>query len=175
MTDFAIVTVIHDSAPELERLLASVERFLEPRPRIVVVDSGSSDDGAELAGRSSAEVVTLEDNLGFGAANNVGLQRVSAPVTALVNPDVELLDNGLLELVSEARARDALLVPRLLNADGSIQDSAHPLPGTLEALVPAALPRPLLPGPLRRRYEPWRSDRAPDGGLGHRRLRGGPH
>ena len=25
--------------------------------------------------------------------------------------------------------------------------------------MPAALPRPLLPGPLRRRYEPWRSER----------------
>ena len=54
--------------------------------------------------------------------------------------------------------REALLVPRLLNVDGSVQDSAHPLPGTVEALVPALVPRPLLPAKLRRRYEPWRSD-----------------
>ena len=80
-------------------------------------------------------------------------------MTALINPDVELLDDGLTRLVDEAARREALLVPRLLNADGSVQDSAHPLPGTFEALIPAAVPRPLLPGPLRRRYEPWRSTR----------------
>ena len=100
----------------------------------------------------------LDANRGFGAANNAGLELVTEPVTVLVNPDVELLDDGLLALVAEAGSRDALVVPRLLNADGSVQDSAHPLPGTLEALVPAALPRPLLPAPLRRRYEPWRSE-----------------
>jgi GT2 family glycosyltransferase len=39
-----------------------------------------------------------------------------------------------------------------------VQDSAHPPPGTVEALVPAVVPRPLLPAPLRRRHEPWRSE-----------------
>jgi GT2 family glycosyltransferase len=102
-------------------------------------------------------VVELGGNLGFGAGCNAGLERASAPVTALVNPDVELLDAGLAQLADEARAARAILAPRLLNSDGSIQDSAHPRPGTLEGLVPALLPRPLLPGPLRRRYEPWRS------------------
>lgn len=160
MTAFAIVTVIHDSEAELAGLLGSVERRLEPRPRVVVVDSGSSDGGAALAREWGAELVDLGGNLGFGAANNAGLERVREPVTALVNPDVELLDDGLARLVDLAASHDALEVPRLLNADGSVQDSAHPLPGTLEGLVPALVPRPLLPGALRRRYEPWRSDDA---------------
>lgn len=159
MTGFAVLTVIHDSARELERLLASIERFLRPPPRVIVVDSGSTDAGADVARAAGAEVVELDGNPGFGAANNAGLARVSAPVTALLNPDTELLDDGLTKLVAEAATRNALLVPRLLNPDGSVQDSAHPPPGTIEALIPAALPRPLLPGPLRRRYEPWRSNR----------------
>jgi N-acetylglucosaminyl-diphospho-decaprenol L-rhamnosyltransferase len=157
VSDFAIVTVIHNSAAELERLLASIERYLEPRPQLVVVDSGSGDGGAELARDHDAEVIVLDGNRGFGAASNAGLERVTAPVTALVNPDVELLDDGLAQLADEAAGRNALLVPRLINADGSVQDSAHPPPGTLESLIPAAVPRPLLPGALRRRYEPWRS------------------
>ena len=157
MTAFAIVTVIHDSAADLRRLLGSIERHLEPRPRVVVVDSGSGDDGAEIAREWGAELVDLGGNRGFGAGNNAGLERVREPVTALVNPDVELLDGGLARLAELALARNALFVPRLLNADGSVQDSAHPVPGTVEAFVPAVLPRPLLPPPLRRRYEPWRS------------------
>jgi len=158
VTAFAVVTVIHDSAAELRGLLDSIERHLDPRPRVVVVDSGSHDDGAALARERGAEVVELDGNRGFGAGNNAGLERVREPVTALVNPDVELLDDGLARLAELAAAHDALFVPRLLNADGSVQDSAHPLPGTLEAFVPALFPRPLLPPPLRRRYEPWRSE-----------------
>ena len=158
MNAFAIVTVIHNSEAELDGLLDSVARHLHPRPRVVVVDSGSSDGGAARARDWGAEVVDLGANRGFGAANNAGLERVREPVAALVNPDVELLDDGLVRLAELAASHEALEVPRLLNADGSVQDSAHPLPGTLEAFVPALLPRPLLPGSLRRRYEPWRSD-----------------
>ena len=158
MSAFAIVTVIHDSAAELRGLLDSIDRHLDPRPRVVVVDSGSGDDGAALARERGAEVVELGGNLGFGAGNNAGIELVREPVTALVNPDVELLDDGLARLADLALTRQALFVPRLLNADGTVQDSAHPLPGTVEGLVPALLPRPLLPRGIRTRYEPWRSD-----------------
>ena len=102
---FAIVTVIHDSEPELRGLLDSVDRHLDPRPRVIVVDSGSSDGGAALASERGAEVVDLGGNLGFGAGNNAGLELVREPVTALVNPDVELLDDGLARLAELALTR----------------------------------------------------------------------
>ena len=159
MTRFALVTVIHDSADDLRRLLASVDRCLDPAPEVVVVDSGSTDAGAEVARAHGAGVVDLGANLGFGAGSNAGLEQVTEAVTVLINPDVEPIDAGLSRLAGEAGRRDALLAPRLLNFDGSIQDSAHQLPGTLEAFIPAAVPRFLLPGPLRARYEPWRSAR----------------
>jgi N-acetylglucosaminyl-diphospho-decaprenol L-rhamnosyltransferase len=154
LTSFAIVTVIHDSESELGGLLHSVEQLPEPRPRVVVVDSGSTDGGAALAGDRGAEVVRLDGNRGFGAGCNAGIERVSEPVTAFVNPDVELLDGGLARLAADTLAGGALLAPRLLNADGTVQDSAHPLPGRLGSLVPAVVPRGLLPA----RFEPWRSD-----------------
>jgi N-acetylglucosaminyl-diphospho-decaprenol L-rhamnosyltransferase len=152
--DYAIVTVIHDSESELPLLLGSVARLPEPRPRVIVVDSGSRDGGAALAAEHGAEVIALDGNRGFGAGCNAGIERVTETVTAFVNPDVELLDDGLSRLASDAVAGGALLAPRLLNPDGSVQDSAHPLPGRIDALVPALLPRWLLPG----RYEPWQSD-----------------
>ena len=159
MTRFAVVTVTHNSERDLGRLLDSLERNLPERPQLIVVDSGSLDGSAELASERGAQVVELDHNAGFGTACNAGLALVDAPVTALVNPDVELLDGGLAELARRALAADAILAPRLLNADGTTQDSAHPPPGRIDDLVPALLPRPLLPSALRRRYEPWRSER----------------
>jgi N-acetylglucosaminyl-diphospho-decaprenol L-rhamnosyltransferase len=155
---FSAVVVLHDSEPDLARLLDSLDAHLTERPQLVVVDSGSRDAGADLARERGAEVVELADNPGFGAASNRGVELASGDVVALLNPDVELLDAGLLELVALARERDALFVPRLLNADGTPQRSAHSLPGRAGALLPALVHPPLLPTPLRLRAEPWRAE-----------------
>jgi N-acetylglucosaminyl-diphospho-decaprenol L-rhamnosyltransferase len=144
---FSIVTVLHQSAPELPRLLRSVDAHLHPRPQIVAVDSGSTDGGADLARDAGAEVIVLEGNPGFGAATNAGVQLARHDVTVLLNPDCELLDGGLAELAARAAARDALLVPRLLDPAGSPQRSAHPLPGRPASLLRAVLPGPALPQP----------------------------
>jgi GT2 family glycosyltransferase len=157
----SLVVVIHDSAADLARLLASVEQHLATPAELVVVDSGSSSpDGAELARAAGAVVVELPGNPGFGAANNAGVARASGSVCALVNPDIVLLDGGLIRLADGAVGRDMLLVPRLLNDDGSVQRSAHPLPGQVGGLLPALLPPALLPRGVRERAEPWRGDRA---------------
>jgi GT2 family glycosyltransferase len=146
---FSVVVVLHDSAAELRALLASLDACLPRRPQLIVVDSGSADDGARLARDAGADVVVLDGNPGFGAANNAGLERARHDVTVLLNPDCELLDAGLARLAQLAAQRDALVVPRLLNADGTLQRSAHPLPGTPAALMRAALPTRALPEPHR--------------------------
>jgi N-acetylglucosaminyl-diphospho-decaprenol L-rhamnosyltransferase len=158
---FTAVIVLHDSEPELRLLLDSLDRHLDDAPQLVVVDSGSSDDGARLARERGAEVVELPGNPGFGAANNAGVSRAGHDVTVLLNPDCELLDGSLAALAALARRHPrALHAPRLLNADGSVQRSAHPLPGTPGALLPALIHAPLLPRAVRERVEPHRSTTA---------------
>ena len=129
------MVVIHDSAAELELLLDSIARHLEPPPQVVVVDAGSSDGGPRFARERGADLIELDANPGFGAATNAGVKHAESDVAVLVNPDVELLDGGLAALAERARAHDALLAPRLLNRDGSVQRSAHPPPGRAEALI----------------------------------------
>jgi N-acetylglucosaminyl-diphospho-decaprenol L-rhamnosyltransferase len=155
-----LVIVTHDSARELPALLRSIDRHLAASaPQVVVVDSGSRDDSAAIASAHGAEVVCLQDNPGFGAANVAGVERARGEVTVLLNPDCELVDASLAGLAAEAAGRDVLLVPRLLNTDRTLQRSAHPSPGRPSALVPAVLPPRLLPRALRERLEPWRGDR----------------
>jgi N-acetylglucosaminyl-diphospho-decaprenol L-rhamnosyltransferase len=158
MTPFSIVVVLHDSAGPLPALLASLGRLPSP-PQLIVVDTASSDEGPALARAAGAEVVVLGNNPGFGAANNVGVERAEHPVTVLLNPDCELLD-GSLALLTARAAGGELWVPRLLNPDGSLQRSAYPLPGTVGALLPAVVHPPILPEPLLERVEPFRSERA---------------
>ena len=150
--------MLHDSAGPLPALLASLGRLPSP-PQLIVVDTASSDEGPALARAAGAEVVELGDNPGFGAANNVGVERAEHPVTVLLNPDCELLD-GSLALLAARAAGGELWVPRLLNPDGSLQRSAYPLPGTVGALLPAVVHPPILPEPLLERVEPFRSERA---------------
>lgn len=154
---FAVVVVLHESAADIMRLLASIDRSLGAPPQLVCVDTGSRDDGAARAQAWGADVVRLDGNPGFGAANNAGIARVTADVTVLLNPDCELRDDGLARLAASAEGRDALLVPRLRNGDGSVQRSAHPVPGGWDALLPAVVHPPMLPRPLRERFEPWRA------------------
>jgi GT2 family glycosyltransferase len=144
-----VVTVLHGSRPHLERLLDSLDRHVPQEIQLVAVDTGPDDGGAQLARERGGEVLELPDNPGFGAANNAGVVRARHDVTALLNPDVELLDGGLLELAGRVRERDALAVPRLLNPDGSVQDTAHPVPGTRGEILRALLPARLAPQPYR--------------------------
>lgn len=155
---FGAAIVIHNSERYLEALFDSLERHIDPAPELIVVDTGSTDAGAEIARARGAKVIDRPDNPGFGIANNVAIAQLQSDICVLLNPDIELLDDGLMRLVQLARSRRALLAPRLLNHDGTIQRSAHPPPGTFGALVPAFIHPLALPRSLRLRADPWRSE-----------------
>jgi N-acetylglucosaminyl-diphospho-decaprenol L-rhamnosyltransferase len=135
-----VVTVAHRSADELASLLPTLPAGAE----VIVVDTDGSAAGVP------ATVVERHDNPGFGAANNAGVARANGEVTVLLNPDIVATPVGVERLATLAAGREALIVPRLRNADGSVQRSAFALPGK-----PSAIANALSPGPWRR--EPWRS------------------
>ncbi len=159
-SELAIVTVTHNSSAELGRMLSSVARHL-PGSRVVVVDSGSDDDSLAVARATpSTSVIDLGTNAGFGAGCNAGVASVSEPVTVLLNPDVELLDNSLLELADQAltpAGSARLLAPRVLYPEGARQDTVHPLPTSAADLVRALVPAASLPDALAQPLAPWRA------------------
>ena len=75
MNSWSLVTVTFKSRPDLERFWAGgVASGIE----WIVVDNASTDGSAELAESLGATVVRLSKNVGFGAANNVGIELASA-------------------------------------------------------------------------------------------------
>jgi N-acetylglucosaminyl-diphospho-decaprenol L-rhamnosyltransferase len=138
---YSVVVVTWECAGHLRGLVASMNAHLDGSQELVVVDNASSDDPeAALRGwKGPSRFVGLDSNRGFGPASNVGVAEVDRPATVLLNPDTELLDDGLDRLAAAALDLDGLVGPRVLNS----------------ALVPGALQ----PAALAARTEPYRLER----------------
>ena len=126
MEDATVVVVTYDATPWIERCLESIGRT-----PAVVVDCGSK-DGTVAAVRSRFPSVTLleVENRGLGAAWNVGLRASDTRYTLLLNADAWLVGDALARLVAFAdeRPRAAIVAPRLLNPNGSLQRSVRGFP-----------------------------------------------
>ena len=156
--DFSIVIVTWNSGSDLANLLDSVSEHLPGGPEVVVVDNCSSDGSVAAAENweGGARVLSMPTNVGFGTANNAGVQACQTDTLVLLNPDTLLVDASLGALADAARRSRALLGPRLLNPDGSWQPSASAPPGGPAETLRLLLPGPLMPGALKARAEPWR-------------------
>lgn len=96
---------------------------------IVVVDNASTDNSAEMVAHEFPEVrlIRLNANVGFGRANNAGLQQTEGRFILLLNPDVTVMPGCV------GRLADFLLVrpdvgavgPRLQRPDGSLDLAAR--------------------------------------------------
>jgi GT2 family glycosyltransferase len=120
--------------------LRSIEAHLPAQLETTVVVDNASFDGTVEAIREAfpaVKVIEHRRNLGFAAAVNRGIEALpEAPVICLLNPDAELLDDGLREAAHYLAANPAVgvLGGRILNSDGSIQPSARAFPSHRNAL-----------------------------------------
>lgn len=133
--DAWIVVVNWNGADLLPSCLASLAAQSRPA-RVIVVDNGSTDASAQaVSAWPGVEWLPLGVNLGFAAANNVGLRRAlrgGARWVGIVNTDVQLEPSWLAELVSvgerhpEVGLLGGLLVfahdPETVNSTGLVLD-----------------------------------------------------
>jgi GT2 family glycosyltransferase len=121
----AVVVVTYDALPWLERCLASVRDY-----PTVVVDHGSRDGTLDAARGFDHVRVVEQENRGVGAGWNRGIAETSEPWVLLLNADAWVLRDAVARLVEfgEARPDAALVGPRLLNTDGTLQRSARGYP-----------------------------------------------
>jgi N-acetylglucosaminyl-diphospho-decaprenol L-rhamnosyltransferase len=130
MSFLAAVVVSYESRDDLLRCLASLRDDAGMPVQIVVVDNASTDGSAAAARDAFPEATVVEAgaNLGFGAANNLGLRHTDADLVLLLNPDAELRPGALRRLcdVLEERPQVVAVGPRTLNEDGTPQVSFGP-------------------------------------------------
>jgi len=122
----ACVVVTYDALPWIERCLESVAGV-----ETLVVDHGSSDRTVDAVRERFPAVRVIEaENRGLAAGWNRGIAETSSDYVLVLNADAWLVEGGLTALVDAARRhpRAAVVGPRLLNTDGSLQRSVRGFP-----------------------------------------------
>jgi GT2 family glycosyltransferase len=132
-----VVIVNYNTRDLLRDCLRSVR--LEAPREVVVVDNASSDGSAEMVQTEYpwAMLHSNKTNVGYGTAANQGIASCTAKYVLLLNSDT-LLPTGALPALStylDEHPAAAVLGPRLINSDGTLQASCYPFPGTLSWIV----------------------------------------
>lgn len=125
-SDVSVVVVTLDALPWLERCLASVEGY-----ETVVVDHGSRDGTRELVqDRFPAVRLVEQENRGLAAGWNRGMRETAGRYVLLLNADAWVVGDAVERLAAfaDANRRAAVVGPRLLNPDGTLQRSARGFP-----------------------------------------------
>jgi N-acetylglucosaminyl-diphospho-decaprenol L-rhamnosyltransferase len=139
VADLSIIIVSFNTAGELTQCLASLRDHPPAVPHdTVVVDNASSDSTVETL-RSSWPGVRLignTANVGFAAANNIGIRATSGEFVLLLNSDTIVPAGALDTLVDALKARPALAAigPRLVDAEGRTEVSFGPMMGPFNEL-----------------------------------------
>lgn len=155
-SDVRVGIVSFNTAELLDRCLQALPDALAGlRAEVVVVDNASTDESASVAKRHAfVEVRRNLTNTGYAAAMNDALVGTAAPVLIALNPDTEPPPASLRSLIERLHAHDrtGLVVPRLLNADGSLQPSVHRFPSIALAATANLVPARALQSSLGRRF-----------------------
>jgi GT2 family glycosyltransferase len=122
----ATCDIVVVSYNQRERLLAGLAsaQAADPNLRLIVVDNASG-DGSAAAVREAfprADLLALDDNVGFAAAVNRGAALGTAPHILLLNNDARLTPEALERLTRALDDADAVAAgPRLLGAGGAVE------------------------------------------------------
>jgi GT2 family glycosyltransferase len=123
----AVVIVTANPGPLLGQALAHVARQTLAPDRVILVDNASTDGSVDAAEEEhpEVEIISLDRNLGFAAANNIAARRADdCDWIALLNPDAFAAPTWLEALIraAEAHPEYAFFASRLGEAGSETLD-----------------------------------------------------
>src|SRR3989344_2972105 len=109
---------------------------------IIVVDNGSRDGTVEtvtsfFGHNKRIRVIPSLKNLGFARANNLAYENSAGEYILMLNPDTEVQDDALQTLVDYLAGHPGVGIvgPKLVNPDGSLQESVRRFPDVWSSLL----------------------------------------
>jgi GT2 family glycosyltransferase len=163
--DLSVIVVTHNGREmALTTLRSAIAASGEIAVEWLVVDAGSTDGVPNAIERELDGVrVIRRDNRGFAASNNVALAEARGRYVLLLNPDVEIREGTLAELVAAMDGRPGLGLASVVQrgVDGALQPSIRRFPSPLRSLGEAlfAAHWPLLRGYQELEIRPGRYQR----------------
>lgn len=93
----SIIIVSYNTQGYLREVLASVQTFCLGNIEIIVVDNASVDGSPEMVAAEFSQVKLIQSgqNLGFGRANNLGVQHAKGEFVCLLNSDAVLSSDAV--------------------------------------------------------------------------------
>jgi N-acetylglucosaminyl-diphospho-decaprenol L-rhamnosyltransferase len=161
--DISIIVLNWNTRQLLRKCIASVYCTVSPIDiEVIVVDNNSSDGSADMVAESfpDATLIRNSKNIGFSAGNNLAIRQASGRYILLLNPDAELLPGSVQALFdfAEAHPDAAVIGPKLLNTDGSLQKNGRMFPTFAREMLHITKIYRLAPGWFNRKYEWGRAD-----------------
>ena len=131
--DLSIVIVNWNTQDLLRDCLISVGEALGAlQAQIIVVDNASDDSSCEMVRCEfpKVQLIKSKKNLGFAGGNNIALARTESRYVLLLNTDTLVHGEVLPEAINwlDQNPDVAILGPRVLNTDGTIQPSCSSFP-----------------------------------------------
>jgi N-acetylglucosaminyl-diphospho-decaprenol L-rhamnosyltransferase len=144
MPDASAVVVTYNALPWVEQCLGSVQEV-----ETVVVDNGSTDGTVDVVRELFPGATVVEQsNRGLAAGWNAGMAVASGRYFLILNADAWLTEGSLRRLVAfaDSRPEAAIVGPRLLNTDGTLQRSVRAFPTLWRLATEYLFLRKLAPG-----------------------------
>ena len=148
--DISIIIVTWNTKNLLQKCLDSIYKTIHDITfEVIVIDNASEDDTVVMLRGNFPHITLLKNsqNLGFGAANNQGLQIMRGRYALLLNSDTVLTIHAVEELFAfmETHPESAMACGQLLNSDGSKQNSIASFPSLLTLMTNMPLLEYLFP------------------------------
>jgi len=137
LADLTIIIVSYNDGHWLDDCLTSInERAGDISLDVVVVDNGTDGAHAMVQSRFPGVRVLRAENRGFAHANNRGVMAGTGRYVLFLNPDTQLLEGSLADLVAamDTRPDVGLIGARQVTADGTLWPTMRYFPGISRAL-----------------------------------------
>lgn len=124
--DISIIIVNYNVKDFLFQCLKSIEKAEQGLGvEVIVVDNNSNDGSVPYLSPlfPNVKFIALEENIGFGRANNLGFEQARGKYFLILNPDTILEENTLLIMKAflDKNQEVGIAGCKVLNADGSFQ------------------------------------------------------
>jgi GT2 family glycosyltransferase len=136
LEDLAVIIVAYNSAPYISACLQSLSEHMGSlRADVVVVDADSQDDTTDFVSEFHDVRLLRCRNRGFAYANNRGLMTCDARYVLFLNPDTEILEGSLSDLVSRMDDQPGLglVGVRQVDAQNRLDMTIRRFPNALRA------------------------------------------